>query len=152
MSIFLAKEGGDALSKGQVGVYIGLFGLALCLANLSLSLSHLARAMGDITRSGVFASWSSAIVLDGAIIFCECLTVAGFGNLGVDTAMGVLTLVSMLGNCWAFKLVATNEASDRRLEGIRSGGSSIGLTRAAKRNLARTLKKEGSGSNGKGSV
>jgi len=81
----------------------GLMFLAICCTVLILSLSHLADAIGDITRSSPRNSWLLAVALDCGIVACELTRAAGHDGGWLATAFLVgVTGTSMLLNCWAF--------------------------------------------------
>lgn len=84
---------------------LGCFAFALTACVLCVSLTHLADAIADITRSPRWASWLLAVAFDLALIFgelCHALAKeAGIGTL-VGAIMVAVCLLSMLLNCWAF--------------------------------------------------
>lgn len=103
LSFALTKIAGT-LAAG--GIYILAFmAFALMTAILSVSLSHLAWAIKDITRSTKQASWAMAVSLDLSLVMGELVHVYA-DTLGLDavaTAVMVsVALASMVLNCWAF--------------------------------------------------
>jgi len=101
VSLYTSHRAGELLT---VGAYVGgLMFLAVCLTVLALSLSHLATAIGDITRSNVRDSWLLAVALDAGIVVCELTKAMGHdgGWLAMAFLVGI-TGASMLLNCWAF--------------------------------------------------
>lgn len=101
VSLYTSHRAGELLT---VGAYVGgLMFLSVCLTVLALSLSHLATAIGDITRSNVRDSWLLAVALDAGIVVCELTKAMGHdgGWLAMLFLVGI-TGASMLLNCWAF--------------------------------------------------
>lgn len=105
-SLSLSHVGGELLRHGSTVatiLAIGSFGIMACV--LSVSLSHLAWAVADITRSPKWASWLLAIAFDLALVVGE-LTQVFASDAGVKVCvyaiMGTVCLLSMLLNCWAF--------------------------------------------------
>jgi hypothetical protein len=86
--------------------YAGLAGFAVTVGAtvLMVSLSHLAWAIGDITRSPSWASWLLAIAVDLSIVLSESVHVFAPGVVdSLATAIMVaVTLASMALNVWAF--------------------------------------------------
>lgn len=71
---------------------------------LAVSLSHLAWAIADITRSPRWASWALAVAVDLSVVLAESVHVFAPGvvdALGTAVLAGV-TLASMVLNVWAF--------------------------------------------------
>ena len=120
-SLGLSHVGGNLLRQG-IGennfVLISLagfaFGLMACI--LSVSLSHLAWAVQDITRSHKWASWALAVAFDLAIVLGELCHVQG--KTGLDDVVTVLMVcvcgLSMFLNCWAFILCPKREARKQK--------------------------------------
>ncbi len=100
LSLSLSSIGGRLVADGHVA--LGTAALGLCCAVLAVSLSHLAWAVGDITRSSRWQSWSLAIVVDVALVLCELACVAGASWWLVQTVMASVTASSAFLNCWAF--------------------------------------------------
>jgi hypothetical protein len=100
LSLALSSIGGMLLRGGQV--WLGGGSLALCGAVLSVSLSHLAAAVQDITRSAVWQSWCLAVAVDVTLVLCELARVSGDEGLLVPVLMACVTAASMGLNCWAF--------------------------------------------------
>jgi hypothetical protein len=69
---------------------------------LAVSLSHLASAIQDITRSEPWQAWCLAVAVDLAVVLCELSRVAGFESWVVPVLMGCVTVASAGLNCWAF--------------------------------------------------
>lgn len=102
LSLYLAAQGGSLLSGGRVAVSLGIGCLSLCCASLGLSLSHLAAAIGEITKCGIRPAWALAVVLDCSLVVSELSNAAGHGCLLVWGFMATVTAASMVLNCWAF--------------------------------------------------
>jgi hypothetical protein len=100
LSLALSSIGGRLLLEGHRGH--GTAALVLCGAVLAVSLSHLAWAIGDITRSARWQSWCLAVAIDLSLVLGELAGVAGFRLWVVPVVMGAVTLVSAVLNCWAF--------------------------------------------------
>jgi len=101
VSLYTSHRAGELLT---MGAYVGgIMFLAVCLTVLALSLSHLATAIGDITRSNARDSWLLAIALDAGIVVVELTKAMGHdgGFLATLFLVGI-TGASMLLNCWAF--------------------------------------------------
>lgn len=81
---------------------LGVSFLVLCATCLSVSLSHLAWAIRDITGSAVWQSWAIAVIVDTAIILCELMSVLGEADWVKNAVMVSVTVASMILNCWAF--------------------------------------------------
>ncbi len=102
LTLSMSTVAGQLCQKGHygLGVCAGLVGGAV----LVVSLSHLAWAVGNITRSSKWASWLLAVAVDVGLVACESVLTAAPGVC--DTlATGVLwavTGVSAVLNCWAF--------------------------------------------------
>jgi hypothetical protein len=103
LSLTLSKISGTLATAHMIA--LPLFGFALMIAVLAVSLPHLAWAISDITRSGSRASWSLAIALDLFIVLCEFVHVFA-SDCGLDwllmAGMATVVIFSMLLNCWAF--------------------------------------------------
>jgi hypothetical protein len=100
LSLGLSSSGGRLLEQGHIG--LGVSALVLCCSVLAVSLSHLAWAIRDITRSQVWQAWCLAVAVDVAVVLCELCRVAGFELWVVPVLMGALTAASAGLNCWAF--------------------------------------------------
>jgi hypothetical protein len=100
LSLALSSLGGQLLRAGQV--WLGGGSLALCATVLAVSLSHLASAVRDITRSEVWQSWCLAVAVDVTLVLCELARVSGYDSWLVPVLMCAVTVASMGLNCWAF--------------------------------------------------
>jgi len=100
LSLALSSIGGRLLAEGHS--VLGVAALLLCATVLSVSLSHLAAAIGDITRSQLWQSWCLAGAIDLSLVLGELAGVSGFQCCIVAIVMVSVTLVSALLNCWAF--------------------------------------------------
>jgi hypothetical protein len=103
LSITLSYCGGTLLRHDCCGLAALAFGLMGCV--LAVSLSHLAWAIQDITRSPRWASWSLAVAFDLALVLAElCDVSAESAGLGAVTTclMIAVCALSMGLNCWAF--------------------------------------------------
>jgi hypothetical protein len=103
LSLAMSKLAGTLASHHYLA--LAGFALALMLAVLGVSLSHLAWAVGDITRSSRRASWSLAIALDLSLVLCESVHVytAELGLAWVCYAvMTAVAVASMALNVYAF--------------------------------------------------
>lgn len=103
LSLSLSYAGGQLAHNELYGLAISAFAVMACV--LLVSLSHLAEAIEDITRSHPFLSWLLAIAFDCALVLGELTHVWGSkANIGVVmwVMMGAVCLVSMYLNCWAF--------------------------------------------------
>lgn len=91
----LAMAGHGVLAASMVGV---------CGTVLAVSLSHLAWAIQDITKSPVWASWALAIAVDLSVVLSEASHVFADGVCAglVQGIMVAVTLASMALNVWAF--------------------------------------------------
>ncbi len=101
VSLYTSHRAGELLQGASVT--FGCMFLAICCTVLALSLSHLADAIADITRSSKRNSWLLAVALDCGIVACELTRAAGHdgGWLAMAFLVGI-TGASMLLNCWAF--------------------------------------------------
>lgn len=108
-SLALSKIAGT-LAETHPALAVFAFLLMGCV--LSVSLSHLAWAIEDITKSHRQASWALAISFDLALVLGElCHVFADASCSGVISAMmSAVCLLSMFLNCWAF----LNQAKARR--------------------------------------
>jgi hypothetical protein len=105
LSLAMSKLAGTLASHHYLA--LAGFDLALMLAVLGVRLSHLAWAVGDITRSGRRASWSLAIALDLSLVNCELCHVyaADLGLAWVYYAvMSAVAAASMALNVYAFRM------------------------------------------------
>jgi hypothetical protein len=102
-SLALSHVGGSLLQAGFR--FLGAFSLGLMGCVLAVSLSHLAEAVRDITRSPRWASWLLAVAFDLCLVLGELTHVsaseAGLGAV-VTALMCAVCLLSMFLNCWAF--------------------------------------------------
>ena len=82
------------------GLSFLIMGCVLCV-----SLAHLAWAIGDITRSPIWASWLLAIAFDCCLVLGELCHVQA-AEAGIDTVCTTMMVavcgLSMFLNCWAF--------------------------------------------------
>jgi hypothetical protein len=88
------------MQSGKWG--LGCAALVLRGAVLAVSLSHLAWAIQDITRSAVWQAFCLAGAIDLSMVLCELARVAGFELWVVPVLMGAVTVASAGLNCWAF--------------------------------------------------
>lgn len=100
LSLSLSSIGG-ALIENRLP-YLGAGALALTCGVLAVSLSHLAAAIRDITKSAVWQAWALAVVIDCSLVVCELTRVAGFASWVVPAVMIGVTAFSMLLSCHAF--------------------------------------------------
>jgi hypothetical protein len=100
LSLALSSSGGRMLEQGHYA--LGAAALLLCCAVLVVSLSHLAGAIRDITRSVTWQAWCLALAVDLSMVVCELSRVAGFALWVVPVLMGAVTVASAGLNCWAF--------------------------------------------------
>jgi hypothetical protein len=103
LSLAMSKLAGTLAANAHYA--LAVFALALMAAVLGVSLSHLAWAIGDITRSGRRSSWSLAVALDLSLVLCELCHVytADLGLAWVCYAvMTAVALASMALNVWGF--------------------------------------------------
>jgi hypothetical protein len=100
LSLALSSIGGRLCADGH-GV-LGTGSLGLCCLVLSVSLSHLAWAVRDITRSAWWQSWCLAGAIDLSLVLGELAGVCGYESWVVGAVMVAVTLVSAVLNCWAF--------------------------------------------------
>lgn len=100
LSLALSTTGGRLLCEGHWA--LGGGALVLCCSVLAVSLSHLAWAIRDITRSAWWQAWCLAVAIDLAVVLCELSRVAGFQLWVVPVLMGAVTVASAGLNCWAF--------------------------------------------------
>lgn len=112
-SLGLSHVGGTLLQQDKtVAHLLGLMALGLMACVLVVSLSHLAWAVGNITRSPLWASWLLAVSFDLALVLGELTHVAaseaGLG-LVMYSIMCAVCVLSMFLNCWAFLKHPTDE-------------------------------------------
>jgi len=103
LSLAMSKLAGTLASHRRFA--LAAFALVLMVAVLAVSLSHLAWAVGNITRSGRRASWSLAVALDLSLVLCESVHVyaADLGLVWVCYAvMACVAVASMALNVFAF--------------------------------------------------
>lgn len=101
VSLYTSHRAGELFTANAY--MCGAMFLIVCVTILALSLSHLATAIGDITRSSHRDSWLLAIALDAGIVVCELTRAAGHDGGALATLFLVgITGASMLLNCWAF--------------------------------------------------
>jgi hypothetical protein len=103
LSLGLSTVGGTLAQHGHV--ILATASIALMCSVLVVSLSHLAWAISDVTRSARWASWALAAAFDLALVLGEMVHVhasaAGLGQL-VTVIMAAVCCTSMVLNCWAF--------------------------------------------------
>ncbi len=103
LSLSLSRLGGHLLATGTV--VLGIVALALCVTVLGVSLSHLAWAIGQITKSNFWASWCLAVAVDLSLVLAELIGVTGAAHEVEGLRLGLMvsvTVASMILNCWAF--------------------------------------------------
>ncbi len=100
LSLALSSIGGRLLAEGH-GV-LGSGALVLCCSVLAVSLSHLAWAIRDITRSEWWQAVLLAIAVDCSLVLGELAGIAGYASWVVGAVMVSVTLCSAVLNCWAF--------------------------------------------------
>jgi len=103
LSLGLSNVGGNLFRAGHAA--LAVFALSLMACVLIVSLSHLAWAVGDITRSPRWACWLLAIAFDLLLVLGElCHVTAEDAGVGLVTTaiMSALAVVSMFLNVWAF--------------------------------------------------
>jgi hypothetical protein len=103
LSLAMSRLSGTLAAHGHLA--LAAFALGLMAAVLGVSLSHLAWAIGDITRSGPRASWSLAVALDLSLVLSELVHVYAPGLGLAWVTCGVMVSVaaaSMALNCYAF--------------------------------------------------
>src|SRR5689334_4607934 len=74
LSLALSSIGGQLVQEGRL--YLGGAVLGICCTVLAVSLSHLAWAIRDITRSAVWQSWCLAVAVDVSLVACELACIA----------------------------------------------------------------------------
>lgn len=103
LSLVLSHTGGTLARTGHSA--LAGFALSLMGCVLVVSLSHLAWAIEDITRSPRWASWLLAISFDLMLVLGELVHVnaddAGVG-MAITVMMTAVAGMSMFLNCWAF--------------------------------------------------
>jgi hypothetical protein len=106
LSLGLSHTGGSLCREGGLAVTtLGVFAFLLMGCVLTVSLSHLAWAVEDITRSPRWASWLLAVTFDLLLVLGELVHVAAEASpVGavVTTMMVAVAAMSMFLNCWAF--------------------------------------------------
>jgi hypothetical protein len=83
-------------------VVLGGAVLGLCCTVLAVSLSHLAWAIKDITRSAKWQAWCLGVAVDVSLVVCELACIAGAGWWLIQAVMLAVTVSSAVLNCWAF--------------------------------------------------
>ena len=103
LSLALSRLAGTLATHQQYA--LAGFAFLLMAAVLTVSLSHLALAVADVTTSGPRASWCLAVSLDLSLVLCELVHVRA-GGLGLSAVcyavMTSVCLASVSLNCWAF--------------------------------------------------
>jgi hypothetical protein len=97
LSLALRSIGGQLVAQGHA--VLGRGALVLCCSVLAVSLSHLAWAVRDITRSAWWQSWCLAGAIDLFLVLGELAGVAGISCWVVPTVMASVTVVSAILNC-----------------------------------------------------
>jgi hypothetical protein len=100
LSLALSSIGGRLAAEGHHA--LGGGALVLCCSVLAVSLSHLAWAIRDITRSAWWQSWCLAAAVDLSLVLGELAGIAGYASWVVAAVMVSVTLCSAVLNCWAF--------------------------------------------------
>jgi hypothetical protein len=100
LSLALSSIGGRLIVAANLALGIGFLGL--CCTVLTVSLSHLAWAVRDITKSSQWQSWMLAIAIDCSLVACELAGVAGYDSWTVTAVMACVTATSAVLNCWGF--------------------------------------------------
>jgi hypothetical protein len=100
LSLALSNIGGRLVGEGHC--VLGTGAMLLCCGVLAVSLSHLAWAVRDITRSAWWQSWCLAVAIDLSLVLGELASVAGFDSWLVSGVMMSVCVVSAVLNCWAF--------------------------------------------------
>jgi hypothetical protein len=103
LSLGLSSVGGNLARHGCYA--LSGFALLLMTCVLVVSLSHLAWAVSDITRSPWWACWLLAVAFDLCLVLGElCHVAAEAAGVGLVTSvmMGAVCLLSMFLNVWAF--------------------------------------------------
>ncbi len=100
LSFALSNIGGRLIAEGHMA--LGSSAMALCCVVLTVSLSHLAWSVRDITRSAVWQSWCLAVAIDLSLVLGELASVSGFDSWLTSAVMVSVCVVSAVLNCWAF--------------------------------------------------
>jgi hypothetical protein len=100
LSLALSSIGGRLWVDGHC--VLGTGALMLCSAVLAVSLSHLAWAVEDITRSHRWQAWCLAAAVDLSLVLGELAGIAGYASWVVAAVMVSVTATSAVLNCWAF--------------------------------------------------
>lgn len=100
LSLSLSSIGGRLLAEGH-GL-LGSCGMVLCCTVLGVSLSHLAWAIGDITKAKGWQPWALAMAIDASLVLGELSQVYGFESVLVPVVMASVAVMSAWLNCWAF--------------------------------------------------
>jgi hypothetical protein len=106
LSLGLSHTGGALVREGGTAVTsLGVLAFLLMGCVLAVSLSHLAWAVQDITRSPRWASWLLAVTFDLLLVLGELVHVAAEASpagVVVRVMMVAVCGMSMFLNCWAF--------------------------------------------------
>jgi hypothetical protein len=100
LSLALSSIGGRLVAEGHT--LLGSGALVLCCSVLAVSLSHLAWAIRDITRSAWWQAWCLALAVDCSLVLGELAGIAGYTSWVVAAVMVSVTVCSAVLNCWAF--------------------------------------------------
>lgn len=104
-SLAMSSTGGGLLqSGGSWEIALGVVFLGLLATVLFVSLSHLAWAIQDITRSSKGLSWCLAVAVDLALVACELSEVLHHSTPLIAAIMVGVTLMSMTLNVFAFMM------------------------------------------------
>jgi hypothetical protein len=100
LSLALSSIGGRLILASQLALGAGFMGL--CCSVLAVSLSHLAWAVRDITKSAPWQAWLLAIAVDLSLVLGELAGVAGYDSWVVTAVMVCVTATSAVLNVYAF--------------------------------------------------
>ena len=103
LSLGLSNTGGNLARHDHT--WLAGFAFVLMACVLAVSLSHLAWAVEDITRSPRWASWLLAVAFDLMLVLAEmCQVTAADAGVGTVTTVMMVAVagLSMFLNCWAF--------------------------------------------------
>ena len=103
MTLALSYIGGSLWYTGRTGLALAAGALVLCV--LAVSLTHVARAIREVSGTEVWLSWAMAIAIDAGLVVCELATVGS----AVEQYMcwAVVTCVAAASaalNVYAFRL------------------------------------------------